>query len=84
MVINTASVAAFDGQIGQVAYSASKGAIVGKPFTLTNFFMTVCQIQKGKRPHKKEHHNISCFEDLGLDVLRGGLSKSVIGLLIIF
>jgi len=29
ILINTASVAAFDGQIGQVAYSASKGAIVG-------------------------------------------------------
>lgn len=29
VVIMTASVAAFDGQIGQVAYSASKGAIVG-------------------------------------------------------
>uniref|UniRef100_A0A3B3RU47 3-hydroxyacyl-CoA dehydrogenase type-2 n=1 Tax=Paramormyrops kingsleyae TaxID=1676925 RepID=A0A3B3RU47_9TELE len=28
-IINTASVAAFDGQVGQVAYSASKGAIVG-------------------------------------------------------
>ncbi|XP_014228324.1 3-hydroxyacyl-CoA dehydrogenase type-2-like [Trichogramma pretiosum] len=29
VIINTASVAAFDGQIGQAAYSASKGAIVG-------------------------------------------------------
>lgn len=29
VVVNTASVAAFDGQIGQVAYSASKGGIVG-------------------------------------------------------
>ncbi len=28
-IINTSSVAAYDGQIGQVAYSASKGAIVG-------------------------------------------------------
>jgi 3-hydroxyacyl-CoA dehydrogenase/3-hydroxy-2-methylbutyryl-CoA dehydrogenase len=28
-IINTASVAAYDGQIGQVAYSASKGAVVG-------------------------------------------------------
>src|SRR5262245_15282911 len=28
-IINTASVAAFDGQIGQAAYSASKGGIVG-------------------------------------------------------
>ena len=27
VVINTASVAAFDGQMGQVAYAASKGAI---------------------------------------------------------
>lgn len=29
VIINTASVAAFEGQIGQTAYSASKGAIVG-------------------------------------------------------
>lgn len=29
VIVNTASVAAFDGQIGQVAYSASKGGIVG-------------------------------------------------------
>jgi len=28
-IINTASVAAIDGQIGQVAYSASKGGVVG-------------------------------------------------------
>jgi NAD(P)-dependent dehydrogenase (short-subunit alcohol dehydrogenase family) len=29
VLVNTASVAAFDGQIGQVAYSASKGGVVG-------------------------------------------------------
>jgi NAD(P)-dependent dehydrogenase (short-subunit alcohol dehydrogenase family) len=29
VIINTASIAAFDGQIGQVAYSASKGGLVG-------------------------------------------------------
>jgi NAD(P)-dependent dehydrogenase (short-subunit alcohol dehydrogenase family) len=29
VVINTASIAAFDGQIGQAAYSASKGGVVG-------------------------------------------------------
>src|SRR5262245_13104291 len=29
VIINTASIAAFDGQIGQAAYSASKGGIVG-------------------------------------------------------
>ena len=29
VIINTASVAAFEGQIGQAAYSASKGGVVG-------------------------------------------------------
>jgi NAD(P)-dependent dehydrogenase (short-subunit alcohol dehydrogenase family) len=29
VIINTASVAAFDGQIGQAAYSASKAGVVG-------------------------------------------------------
>src|SRR4051812_34347632 len=29
VIVNTASIAAFDGQIGQVAYSASKGGVVG-------------------------------------------------------
>merc|ERR1712029_380521 len=29
VIINTASIAAYDGQMGQAAYSASKGAIVG-------------------------------------------------------
>jgi NAD(P)-dependent dehydrogenase (short-subunit alcohol dehydrogenase family) len=33
-IINTASVAAFDGQIGQAAYSASKGGIVGLTLTV--------------------------------------------------
>ena len=34
MIINTASVAAYDGQIGQAAYSASKGAIVAMTLPL--------------------------------------------------
>lgn len=34
VVVNTASVAAFDGQMGQAAYSASKGAIVGMTLPL--------------------------------------------------
>jgi NAD(P)-dependent dehydrogenase (short-subunit alcohol dehydrogenase family) len=33
-IVNVASVAAFDGQIGQVAYSASKGGVVGMTLTL--------------------------------------------------
>jgi 3-hydroxyacyl-CoA dehydrogenase / 3-hydroxy-2-methylbutyryl-CoA dehydrogenase len=35
VIINTASVAAFDGQIGQPAYSASKAGIVGMTLPLT-------------------------------------------------
>ena len=31
VIVNTASVAAFDGQIGQAAYSALKGALSGGP-----------------------------------------------------
>ncbi len=34
VIVNTASVAAFDGQIGQSAYCASKGAIVGMTLPL--------------------------------------------------
>lgn len=34
IIINTASIAAYDGQIGQVAYAASKGAIVGMTLPL--------------------------------------------------
>ncbi len=34
LVVNTASVAAFDGQVGQAAYSASKGGIVGMTLPL--------------------------------------------------
>ena len=40
VVINTASVAAFDGQIGQAAYSASKGAIVGMTLPLARDLST--------------------------------------------
>ena len=32
-IVNIASVAAFDGQIGQAAYSASKGGIIGMTLT---------------------------------------------------
>lgn len=38
VIINTASIAAFDGQIGQVAYSASKGGIVGMTLPIAREF----------------------------------------------
>jgi NAD(P)-dependent dehydrogenase (short-subunit alcohol dehydrogenase family) len=49
--INTASIAAFDGQIGQIAYSASKGAIVGMTLPaardLAGAGIRVCTIAPG-------------------------------------
>lgn len=51
VVINTASVAAFDGQMGQAAYSASKGAIVGMTLPLARDLASqgirVCTIAPG-------------------------------------
>lgn len=38
LIINTASVAAFEGQIGQVAYSASKGGVVGMTLPIAREF----------------------------------------------
>ncbi|MCB1581903.1 MAG: SDR family NAD(P)-dependent oxidoreductase [Marinicella sp.] len=51
VIINTASVAAFEGQIGQAAYSASKGGIVGMTLPiareLTRFGIRVMTIAPG-------------------------------------
>jgi NAD(P)-dependent dehydrogenase (short-subunit alcohol dehydrogenase family) len=51
VVVNTASIAAFDGQIGQLAYSASKGAIVGMTLPaardLSAVGIRVCTIAPG-------------------------------------
>lgn len=41
VIINTASVAAFDGQIGQAAYSASKGGVVGMTLPIARDLMNV-------------------------------------------
>ena len=41
VIINTASVAAFDGQIGQAAYSASKGGIAGMTLPLARDLSSV-------------------------------------------
>ncbi|XP_037049277.1 3-hydroxyacyl-CoA dehydrogenase type-2 [Bradysia coprophila] len=41
VIINTASVAAYDGQIGQAAYSASKAAVVGMTLPIARDFSTI-------------------------------------------
>lgn len=51
VIINTASVAAYDGQIGQVAYAASKGGIVGMTLPMARDLadkgIRVCTIAPG-------------------------------------
>ncbi|MAQ16365.1 MAG: 3-hydroxyacyl-CoA dehydrogenase [Sandaracinus sp.] len=51
VVINTASIAAFDGQIGQAAYAASKGGVVGMTLPiardLSKVLVRVCTIAPG-------------------------------------
>ncbi|MGK2956832.1 MAG: SDR family NAD(P)-dependent oxidoreductase [Acidimicrobiales bacterium] len=74
VIVNTASVAAFDGQIGQLAYSASKGGVVGMTLPaardLAPVGIRVCTIAPG------------LFDTPLLGLLppdqRGALSKDVV------
>jgi len=51
VIINTASIAAFDGQVGQAAYSASKGGVVGMTLPiardLSQYGIRCCTIAPG-------------------------------------
>lgn len=51
VIVNTASIAAFEGQIGQVAYASSKGGVVGMTLPaardLAQFGIRVCTIAPG-------------------------------------
>lgn len=51
VIVNTASIAAFDGQIGQAAYAASKGAVAAMTLPiardLSSFGIRVCTIAPG-------------------------------------
>ena len=55
VLINTASVAAFDGQVGQIAYSATKGGVVGMTLPaardLADKGIRVCTIAPGPVRH---------------------------------
>ena len=63
VIINTASVAAYEGQIGQAAYSASKGAVVGMTLPIARDLkrsgIRVCAIAPGEvDTHTHTHTHI--------------------------
>lgn len=63
VIINTASVAAFDGQIGQAAYSASKGGVVG---------MTLDRPRSGQQADPGGHHCAGSVRHPAAGFIAGG------------
>mmetsp|Transcript_3552 Transcript_3552/g.7764 ORF Transcript_3552/g.7764 Transcript_3552/m.7764 type:complete len:278 (-) Transcript_3552:1040-1873(-) len=79
-IVNTASVAAYDGQIGQVAYASSKGALVGMTLPMARdlaplgirvmtvapgLFMTPLLAGLPEKVHKQLVQNVPCPSRLG-------------------
>ena len=69
VAINTASVAAYEGQIGQIAYSASKGGVVG---------MTLAGRARSRQPQDpRQHHRAGSFPDAAVMGLNEEARKSL-------
>ena len=61
MIVSTASVAAFEGQIGQAAYAASKGGVVALTLPAAREFAAV---RRARQRHRARH-----FRDADADAL---------------
>jgi len=63
VIVNTASVAAFDGQIGQAAYAASKGAVVGICVLFYFFYNLLFRYYKEcfRISHQLSHNTYNCI-----------------------
>uniref|UniRef100_A0A3P8TVJ1 Hydroxysteroid (17-beta) dehydrogenase 10 n=1 Tax=Amphiprion percula TaxID=161767 RepID=A0A3P8TVJ1_AMPPE len=82
-IINTASVAAYDGQVGQAAYSASKGGIVGMTLPIARDLapmgirvMTIYVVQNVEKTSSfmsskmwKKRHSLICRPKCGKKVI---------------
>jgi NAD(P)-dependent dehydrogenase (short-subunit alcohol dehydrogenase family) len=60
VIVNMASVAAFDGQIGQTAYSASKGGIVGMTLPVARD-LSAAGIPVNTVAHRPQRHSAAIF-----------------------
>src|SRR5215212_750349 len=74
VVVNTASIAAYDGQIGQIAYAASKGGIVGLTDTplLGSLPEEARQALSAGIPFPKRLGRPEDFAELALGIVRHG------------
>lgn len=92
-IINTASVAAYDGQIGQVAYASSKGGVVGMTLPMARdlapvgirvmtiapgLFMTPLLAGLPEKVHKELVRNVPCPNRLGDPLFYAQLVGSII------
>ena len=57
-IVNIASVAAFDGQIGQASYSASKGGVVGMTLPIARDLAAVGVRVEHRRPRPHRHADL--------------------------
>ncbi|KAL7498798.1 hypothetical protein ACHAWT_006694 [Skeletonema menzelii] len=92
-IINTASVAAYDGQIGQVAYASSKGGVVGMTLPMARdlapvgirvmtiapgLFMTPLLAGLPEKVHKELVKNVPCPNRLGDPIYYAQLVGSIV------
>eukprot|EP01083_Nonionella_stella_P004883 14266_1 len=92
-IVNTASVAAYDGQIGQVAYASSKGAVVGMTLPMARdlaplgirvmtvapgMFMTPLLAGLPEKVHRQLVQNVPCPPRLGDPVEYAKLVGSIL------
>ena len=57
-IVNMASVAAFDGQIGQAAYSASKGGVVGMTLPVARDLAAIGDPRQHRRARPDRHPDL--------------------------
>ena len=71
--VNTASIAAFDGQIGQIAYSASKGGVVGMTLPAARDLAIARDPGRDDRPGPDGHADAAALPEEARQALGAGI-----------